>query len=94
MNGEQKVTPAAEQFELLRQCVRFASATRPYVLTDDQEFELLDWLTELEEAEAERQSAVAGKAAAKAFREALPKSDAERIRSAVQRRRAYEAGEL
>lgn len=37
-----------EKFELLRQCVTFGSATSPYVLTDDQEFELYDFLSNLQ----------------------------------------------
>lgn len=37
-----------EKFELLRQCVAFGSAMSPYVLTDDQESELYDFLSDLQ----------------------------------------------
>lgn len=38
-----------EAFEKLRRCIAFGSATSPYVLTDAEEFELYDFLSDLED---------------------------------------------
>lgn len=40
-----------EMFVKLRECVAFGSANSPYVLTDDEEDDLLDFLFELENTE-------------------------------------------
>lgn len=37
-----------EMFDKIRQCIMFANNTRPYVTTDAESFDLLDFLTELE----------------------------------------------
>lgn len=36
-------------FALLRECVAFASATSPYVITDEQEFDLYDFINMLQD---------------------------------------------